>query len=519
MMKGKWKSQRLLLKLTLMILLTIILTISLLYFLLNNHIYQTTQNREEEQLLQIGEYLAKQPIVVEALQENETNPEIQEYTNQVQENFQLDFVVVMTMERIRLTHPDPSKIHQLFQGGDELEALLGKETTSIAEGTLGQSLRAFVPVFDDQQHEIGVVSIGITTATLSTIARQSMEPFTISFLVSFLLGICAAAFMAYTLKQQMHNLEPAEIGRLLEQRNAMLDNTKDAIIVTDKQNKIILSNVEANNVFLPDANTAALKNLSLKEILPDAKDVEDLTLHNEAVDQFYHHNGNDYLVSMAPIIVRKKIIGQIAVLRDATELYLLTDQLFNTSNYATILQTQSHDFLNKLHVIYGLTDLEDYDELKSYLGKLLEPEQEFSQRMFYLVHNPIIAGFLIGERSKFTEKNYPFMIEIYPDIPSTSEKTPVQCWITIIRVLNRFILEHHLGNQLHIRLEYWSGQLITTYELQTEDEDNRVKLFEQHLNASFISQLLKKGHGHKTIETGSGWIKACLKTEYHEEET
>ena len=70
--------------------------------------------------------------------------------------------------------------------------------------------------------------------------------------------------------------------------------------------------------------------------------------------------------------------------------------------------------MNKLHVIYGLADLEEYEELNDYLGKILEPEQEFSHRMIFLVKNPVIAGFLIGERSKFTEQNYPFMIEGLP---------------------------------------------------------------------------------------------------------
>jgi two-component system, CitB family, sensor kinase len=514
-MNKKWKNQRLWVKLTLMVLITVALTVSVLYLLLTNRILETTQKQEEEQLLTIAEIVAKQPIVSAALSAGATNPEIQEYANQISETYQLDFVVVMTMDRIRLTHPDPEKINASFQGGDEEAALLGQETTSIGEGTLGKSLRAFVPVFDADHEEIGVVALGIKTTTLASIAQKTMQPFSISFFISLLFGVCAAIFTAFNLKNQMYNLEPTEIARLLEERNAMLDNTKDAIIVTDKNNKITLSNLEAKKMFHSLSPDEEIEGTSIKAFLPTAKELGELNEQSKTTDKIYHQNGVDYLLSVAPIIVAKKIIGQIIIMRDATELYLLTDQLFNTATYATTLQTQSHDFLNKLHVIYGLTDLEEYDELKVYLSNILKPAQEFSQRMIYLVKNPVIAGFLIGERSKFTEKNVPFMIEVYPDIPPTTDNTAVQCWINIVRSLNQFILNNELGNGLQIHFGFWNDRLETTYELQL---DNALKeQLTAELNAPFIMQLLKKVNGQMDIETRDHWLSVCLKTEYRKE--
>ncbi|MFZ1689605.1 MAG: sensor histidine kinase, partial [Trichococcus flocculiformis] len=145
-LKQKWKNQRLWVKLTFMVLITVALTVSVLYLSLTNRIYEATQTQEEEQLLSIAEIVAAQPLVIQTLSNGATNPEVQTYANQITETYQLDFVVVMTMDRIRLTHPDPEKINAPFQGGDEEDALSGQETTSIAQGTLGQSLRAFVPV-------------------------------------------------------------------------------------------------------------------------------------------------------------------------------------------------------------------------------------------------------------------------------------------------------------------------------------------------------------------------------------
>ncbi|SYZ79872.1 Spo0B domain-containing protein [Trichococcus shcherbakoviae] len=514
-LKQKWKNQRLWVKLTFMVLVTVALTVSVLYLSLTTRIYEATQTQEEEQLLSIAEIVAAQPLVIQTLSNGATNPEVQTYANQITETYQLDFVVVMTMDRIRLTHPDPEKINAPFQGGDEEAALSGQETTSIAQGTLGQSLRAFVPVFNDDNVEIGVVAIGIKTTTLASIAKKTMQPFSVSFAVSLLFGAAAAIFTAFQLKNQMYNLEPIEIARLLEERNAMLENTKDAILVTDKDNRVVLSNLEAKKLFQRDELDVAIVGLPIQSLLPVAQDLQLLAGQNKTTDRIYHQDGVDYLLSTAPITVAKKVIGQIILMRDATELYLLTDQLFNAATYTTTLQTQSHDFLNKLHVIYGLADLEEYEELNDYLGKILEPEQEFSHHMIFLVKNPVIAGFLIGERSKFTEQNYPFMIEVYPDVPPTTDHTAVQCWINIIRFLDQFILENRLADDLQIHFGFWNDRLETVYELQLEPA-MKARLTEE-LHTPVISQLLKRVDGQLEIESNDRRIKISLKTAYRKD--
>lgn len=85
------------------------------------------------------------------------------------------------------------------------------------------------------------------------------------------------------------------------------------------------------------------------------------------------------------------------------------DQLAHTTAYASALQAQTHQFMNQLHVIYGLADIEYYDELKIYLKELLEPQNEFLARLSMLVREPRLASFIIGEREN-SQKN----TSIYP---------------------------------------------------------------------------------------------------------
>ncbi|MFP3637196.1 two-component system sensor histidine kinase DcuS, partial [Bacillus sp. SIMBA_033] len=84
-----------------------------------------------------------------------------EYTTSVQRITKTEFVVVMDMNGIRKTHPNPQKIGKPFAGGDEKPALHGKEHISTASGTLGRSMRAFVPVYDQNGKQLGAVAVGI----------------------------------------------------------------------------------------------------------------------------------------------------------------------------------------------------------------------------------------------------------------------------------------------------------------------------------------------------------------------
>lgn len=199
------------------------------------------------------------------------------------------------------------------------------------------------------------------------------------------------------------------------------------------------------------------------------------------------------------------------MIRDMTDLTSLHEQLINTTAYASSLQSQSHDFLNKLHVIYGLSDIGDAEALQIYLQKILEPEQEFSSRMVYLIHNPVIAGFLIGERSRFLEKQLPFMVEIYPDIPPSSNQKKVQLWMNMVRVIHDFLLNQTL-KQFAMRLGYQNKQLELVYTLP--NDDFLIPELKTLLHTKYFDNLLKTTNGRFALENQGQAYKLSLTLPY-----
>lgn len=82
----------------------------------------------------------------------------------------------------------------------------------------------------------------------------------------------------------------------------MLEETKDAILVIDTDQNILLANIEATKMYHNITNSE--ENLLGKKLSALVLSPEKLIVHSKT-EQFYRQNGQDYFVSIAPINVRK----------------------------------------------------------------------------------------------------------------------------------------------------------------------------------------------------------------------
>lgn len=123
------------------------------------------------------------------------------------------FFVVVTEDRgIRLAHPTESLLGQRVS--TDPVALSGQESVSREHGTLGESVRAKVPVFAPASDTVvGEVSVGVGIQELA--ARLRVAGFWVLGLGLAALGLSAAStrWLVRRLKAQTLGLEPAEIDR------------------------------------------------------------------------------------------------------------------------------------------------------------------------------------------------------------------------------------------------------------------------------------------------------------------
>lgn len=472
----------------------LIVSNTVVYGLIIHENKKQIKKEEEKLLLGIGKQLAIEDSIKRALQSNKSSVALEQYTNKIAEIHGLDFVVIMNMDGIRLTHPNTNEIGQRFEGGDEKEALLGKEQISISNGTLGQSLRGFVPIFSGSE-QIGVVAIGIKLPNLEALVEHASEEYACSLTISILIALMGSSLVAYYLKRQLLNLEPKEITRLLEERNAMLNETKDVILVTDNQRIITLANTAAKTLYVQLGGEFSLLEGKGIDVLIQDNDHYDFKKKDE---QLYRQNGQDYLISIAPIVVRKKTVGFIVFLRNATASLLVMDQLENTTSYASTLQNKSHEFMNKLHVIYGLVDLEAYIQLKIYLNDILAPEEMFTNSISILVKNPMIAGFLVGERETFSNYNISLQIEVASELPNNLNYEKTIAIVNLYRYIHHVFIEEQGPQELAVIISCEKEQLISKYKTKRNKEECQkiISIFK----GNYFKELLKATEGSFFID-------------------
>ncbi|HGD9424804.1 TPA: sensor histidine kinase, partial [Streptococcus agalactiae] len=304
-------------------------------------------------------------------------------------------------------------------------------------------------------------------------------------LISILISLVVTSIISYGLKKQLHNLHPSDIFQHLEERNATLDQIQAAVFVIDQRHIIKRNNPAASLLFKKEGQRDLFSGKLLESLIPQLKQDH----FSKKTEQVLHFQGQDYLLSISPITVKTQNRGYVVFLRNVTETLFTLDQLAHTTAYASALQAQTHQFMNQLHVIYGLADIEYHDELKIYLKELLEPQNEFLARLSMLVREPRLASFIIGEREKFAEKHINLSTEILVDIPTKSTVEDVNNYLLLHRYINTKILTLLNSTTLvSLRLNYQNNLIETDY--QWENEKWLLNDYHQYFNDAYFQQLL-----------------------------
>ncbi|WNS46591.1 DcuS/MalK family sensor histidine kinase [Paenibacillus sp. MMS20-IR301] len=399
---AKKKSYSLRTTVAVMVSAVVILVLLVLYFIFRNQIIPQTRHALEDKAITIARTIALMPLLSEGLSEGRSK-EIQAYTSKITRRNDILFVVVLDMNSIRYSHPDPAKVGQPFVGGGQETALRGRESISEGTGTLGNSLRAFVPVYDGRGHQLGVVVAGLSMERVERLVRQNEWTIILILISGALLGAGGAYVLARRIKQMIFGMEPADILRLLQERSAMLESTREGIITIDQEARITIINKEAHRLLKAAGISGAAVNRQLADYWPELDLAEVLVSGEARQDQELELGGISLLVSSLPVLVDGEIAGAITTFRDKTELAVLAERLSGISVYADALRAGAHEFMNKLHVIMGMTHMGLYDELQQYILGTAGDYQKEIGAITRAIKDPVMAGFLLGKLSRARE--------------------------------------------------------------------------------------------------------------------
>ena len=142
-------------------------------------------------------------------------------------------------------------------------------------------------------------------------------------------------------------------------------------------------------------------------------------------------NGLELVFNEVPIHLKGQTVGAIATFRDKTEVKHLAEQLSGVKMYANALRAQSHEFMNKLHVILGLVQLKEYDDLGTYIKDIAIQQKTETSEIISDVKSPVLAGFLLGKQSYIREQGADLDIQLGSLIPNAADPV-IHELITII---------------------------------------------------------------------------------------
>ncbi|MHC3760101.1 DcuS/MalK family sensor histidine kinase [Staphylococcus succinus] len=385
--------------------LVVILSLVITSLLIGNTVRNAIHKTAEEKAEVISRTIAHSEIVESGFKHQKNAYKIQSYTSEIQSVTGVSFIVVMDMHGIRKSHPNPDLIGKRFQGGDEMLALNGKSSMSEAKGTLGKSLRSFTPVYDNNHKQIGVVAVGVPMKSVDDAMSEGKREVLIGTLLGILVGILGAYLLSRYIKRILYGLEPSAIAKLLEERNTMLQSVHEGIVAVDQEGKINLVNKSAKEIFkkagLPDRAVG----MKIDDYMQSTQLPHVLAFGKPELDEEQNINGIKILVNRVPLFVNNEIVGAISTFRDKTEMAQLSEQLVGVKTYAETLRAQSHEFSNRLHVILGLIQMENYKDLEKYIHEIVDHGTQENETIASNIKDPALAGFLIGKLSLAREKD------------------------------------------------------------------------------------------------------------------
>ena len=353
----------------------------------------------------VAEAVADSPTVrsaVSAADPTTTAPPIlQPYAEQVRVDTDTDFVVVMNLDRTRYTHPIPDNIGKPFIGNLG-GAPDGRVFTEEATGKLGPSVRAVVPVRDDDGDEvIALVSVGITVSDIDRQLRRDVLVILLCAGAVLALGLVGAALVSRRLRRMTHGMGEREIARMYEYYSAVLHAVREGLLLLDPDGRVELVNDEARRLLdLPD------------DVI--GRQVSDLGLAPGLVaaalgrtaesDDLYLAGDRMLVVSTAPALWDGREVGSVVSLRDHTELRSVTGELDLVRRLTESLRSQNHEAANRLHTVVSLIEMGRPDEAIDFATEELQVAQLLADRVVGAVDDPVVAALLLGKSAEAAER-------------------------------------------------------------------------------------------------------------------
>lgn len=342
----------------------------------------------------------------------------------------------------------------------ELERITWQENYAIPNKAFG-----FVKGKDNET--IGYVVTGYSDDILNKSTIDSVLFLLLMAFLGLVIGILGAVFLAGRIKRVLFGYEPEEIARLLQERNIILNSVREGIINVNSESIITVVNSEAKMLLeqagISDCNDLygksaieVLGHVPLNDIIKEGKTL---------VDASVRFGNTIFVVTAVPLLgisIGEQVLGAVITFRKKSVVEEMANQLTGFKNYVTALRAQTHEFMNKMHVIMGLIDMKAYNELKNYTQEIAYNRQSEVSYIVTRLKDITLSGFILGKISRSRELDIDFRL---------TEESEVHSELDVPSVHDIVLIAGNLIENAFDALKNYNGERIVNLSILDFDKE------------------------------------------------
>ncbi len=336
----------------------------------------TVWRQAEEEALRVARVIAADPTVRERVAEQSARAvldpaalrsgPLQAAAEAYRSSADLLFVVMTDEHGLRLTHPTPDLIGSRVS--TDPQALDGHEVVLQERGTLGDSVRAKVPVYSPEvdpatllpgesaePEVVGEVSVGLSVKDVSAEAGAALWPLAAVAALALALAGLAAWWLAHRLRRGTLGLGPEEISALARNQEAVLHGVAEGVVGLAPDGSVTVINGAAREM-LGSGEAGEWPEAVRRAVASGAVGPVRLPV-----------GGRVLVLARRPVALDGRDLGSVLTLRDLTDMEDLGMRLEGVETMAQALRVQRHEFANRLHTLGGLLAAGEVDDASAYL--------------------------------------------------------------------------------------------------------------------------------------------------------
>lgn len=366
----------------------------------------------ENNAMEIAVTISSMEEVQQSLGENINIDKIQNSVESIRKKTRFQYIIVMDMESNVYSYPIEYALGKKYKGYGH-ERALGNGDSYIFEdkNKLISAIRAVNPIYYNGE-QVGVIIVGLLNDTVIQEVKPHIYIMLATIFLALFVGTVAAVILSNSVKNSIFGLEPREIALLLGNRDLILQNIKNGILAIDIEGKLTFFNKTAKEFlgFKEDDKGDYLKNFHsnyTKELMNVLKSGE--SVYNQEIKIYREKT----LLCSHTLLKNHKneVIGVVSNFQDLTDVKHMAEELTGIKKMTCALRAQNHEFMNKLHTISGLIQLEEYNEAIDYISDVSISRSDFCQTINERIKNVHLAAILLAKYNKALESRIEFELD------------------------------------------------------------------------------------------------------------